>query len=295
MSNRPHQLPSLTALASFEAAARKVSFKLAAAELNVTPAAVSHQVKALELELGVSLFHRHHRGVELTEAGALLFVAIQRGLGLMSDAVAQIKQRANSAAVTIRSTTAVSAFWLTPRLAEFWKSHGHIAVSQRVSDLLDTPADSDLTIYYGDSTADDCQMLFRDRVAALAAPGFAAKYGIRSLTDLAQAPLIHLNAEDNRWTTWQSWFAALGYDGKLEAGHRVNNYAIALQASQDGMGAVLGWEVLSGHFVRSGALEVVLPDSIPAPHNVHIRTSRTASARALLLRDWLVKREHLVK
>ncbi|MFZ1470618.1 MAG: LysR substrate-binding domain-containing protein [Paracoccaceae bacterium] len=116
--------------------------------------------------------------------------------------------------------------------------------------------------------------------------------GIQCLADLAQAALIHLNAEDNRWTTWQSWFAALGNDGKLGAGHWVNNYAIALQASQDGMGAVLGWEVLSGHFVRSRTLNVVLPDSIAAPHDVHIRTSRTASTRALLLRDWLVTREH---
>ncbi|TGT51825.1 LysR family transcriptional regulator, partial [Mesorhizobium sp. M2E.F.Ca.ET.166.01.1.1] len=76
---RPYDLPSMTALICFEAAARNESFKTAARELNVTPAAVSHQIKALESDLKCDLFLRRSRGVELTEKGAFLFVALQRG------------------------------------------------------------------------------------------------------------------------------------------------------------------------------------------------------------------------
>lgn len=79
MPKRPYGLPPLNTLVSFEAAARNVSFKAAAKELNVTPAAISHQVKALEQELRCPLFNRFHRGVELTESGAYLLVALQRG------------------------------------------------------------------------------------------------------------------------------------------------------------------------------------------------------------------------
>ncbi|MQX29741.1 LysR family transcriptional regulator, partial [Sinorhizobium meliloti] len=76
---RPYEFSSMTALVCFDAAARNASFKKAAQEMNVTPAAISHQIKALEMDLKCSLFLRHHRGVELTEKGALLFVVIQRG------------------------------------------------------------------------------------------------------------------------------------------------------------------------------------------------------------------------
>src|SRR5690554_3383497 len=104
----------MSALVAFEAAARHVGFKAAARELNVTPAAISHQVKALETELRCQLFHRNHRGVELTETGAYLLVALQRGFEAMGDAVDQLRRRSNRASVTIAVTTAVSSLWLTP-------------------------------------------------------------------------------------------------------------------------------------------------------------------------------------
>ena len=75
---RPYDFSSMTALICFEAAARNASFKAAAQEMNVTPAAVSHQIKALEQDLGCALFIRRHRGVELTERGAVLLVSLQR-------------------------------------------------------------------------------------------------------------------------------------------------------------------------------------------------------------------------
>ena len=131
---RPYDLPSLGDLSCFEAAARNLSFKAAASELNVTPAAVSHRIKALEREVGQPLFNRHYRGVELTEAGALLFVSLQRGFEGISESVARIRSRHDRSGVSIAATTAMSGLWLTPRLAAFWKAHPGVAISQMIED-----------------------------------------------------------------------------------------------------------------------------------------------------------------
>ena len=290
MPARYHSLPSLTAIASFEAAARCASFKKAANDLNVTPAAISHQVKSLEAELGFQVFNRYHRGVELNEAGAFLYVAIQRGFGEISSAIEQLQLRADDDAVTIEATTAVSAFFLTPRLTRFWAHRGHIPVSQNVTDLPGTSPTSDLCIFYGEDAPNsgDCRLLFRDRISILASPEFAARFSAQNLTDLTKMPLIHLTASDARWTGWQSFLEMLGVTIDLGPSHYVNNYAIALQAAQDGVGAVLGWETLTRGLISSGSLVKLFPDSIEAPHGFYITARKNAPARAIELRDWLL-------
>lgn len=289
MPKRPYDLPPLNALVSFEAAARHASFKEAATELNVTPAAISHQVKALEQELNCALFRRHHRGVELTETGAFLLVSLQRGFEEIDSALDQLRSRSSRASVTVRATTAMSALWLTPRLAEFWKSHADISVSQIVSDAGEAGSDCDLSLHYGDLSreAGHCRILFHDRISALGSPRFARQNAIGSVPDLARLPLIHLDAEGTDWTGWQDWFAAMGYRGTLKNTHRVNNYVIALQAAQDDMGAVLGWEGLTRSFVETGRLVKLLPESVSSPRDFYVKLHPHASAQAKLLFDWL--------
>ena len=289
MPKRPYDLPPLSSLVSFESAARHVSFKKAADELNVTPAAVSHQVKALEQQLNSVLFRRHHRGVELTETGAYLFVSLQRGFEEIGNALDQLKARSSKASVTIRATTAMSALWLTPRLAQFWKSHPHISVSQIVSDAGGEEPDCDLSIHYGDLSGETgrCRRLFHDRISALGSPRFADQNRIESVDDLAEVPLIHLETEGTDWTDWQDWFAALGYGGKLRRTHRVNNYVIALQAAQDDMGAVLGWEGLTRSFVESGRLVNLLTETVSSPRDYYVKLHPHASEQARLVFDWL--------
>ena len=281
----------MSALVSFEAAARHTSFKLAARELNVTPAAISHQVKALEKELNCTLFQRHHRGVELTETGAYLFVALQRGFEAINDAVNQLRSRPNGAAVTIGATTAVSSLWLLPRLAHFWKIHGHISVAQIVSDTGRHDGECDLSIHYGTMPHGSalCRRLFHDRIFALGSPRFAQQHRIETVADLAALPLIHLEAAEADWTDWQEWFAALGYNGPLSNTHRVNNYIIALQGAQDDMGAVLGWDGLTGALVEAGRLVRLLPDAVPSPMDFYVKLQPHASGRARFLFDWLTQ------
>lgn len=290
MSRRPYNLPPMSALISFEAAARHVGFKAAAQELNVTPAAISHQVKALETELRLPLFRRNHRGVELTETGAYLLVALQRGFEEISDAVAQLRSDAASATVTIRASTAVSSLWLAPKLAEFWRTYPHIPVAQNVTDFPEHAPACDLSIDYGrlDRDRGDARLLFRDRIAALGSPRFAEKHRIGSIADFAHTPLIHMDMPSSDWTHWADWCRALGYDGPLGGGYRVNNYVIALQAAQDDAGAVLGWGGLTGPLVASGALVRLWPEELASPRDFHIKLHPGASHRAEIVRDWLL-------
>lgn len=287
----PYELPPLSSLISFEAAARHVSFKQAASELNVTPAAISHQVKALEVELNCALFHRHHRGVELTESGAYLLVALQRGFEGISEALKQLRSQYDRSGVTIRSSTAVSSLWLTPRLAQFWKRFGHISVTQVVTDLGYDTQKCDISIRYGDASRErgTSQVLFRDRIMALASPQFVQQHKIDQLQDLAQVPLIHLDAPGTDWTGWQEWATGLGYSGSLKSGHRVNNYTIALQAAQDDMGAVLGWEGLTAGLIKTGKLTKLLPQTLSAPLDFYVVLHNNSSDRAALVFNWLVE------
>lgn len=279
----------MRALVSFEAAARLESFKAAATELNVTPAAVSHQIKALERDLRTPLFLRQHRGVELTENGAYLLVAVQGGFEQVNQALFQLKSQHNRSAVTIHSTTAVSSLWLTPRLAEFWKTHESISVSQVVSDTDRNASKCDLSIHYGNMSEDpnDCIPLFRDSISALCSPEFARKHPASTIEDLAKIPLIQLHMAENHWTTWEQWAEALGYSGPLNMSHFVNNYVIALQAARDGMGAVLGWEGLTSELTATGRLVRLLPDTLPSPLDFYVVRHNHDSSQVDRVVNWL--------
>lgn len=290
--SRPYDLASPTALVAFEAAARLAGFKKAAEELNVTAAAISHQIKALEVELGCTLFRRQHRGVELTDKGNFLLSALQRGFETISEAIRQMRAQSEAVDVTIDTTTAVSALWLTPRITAFWRTHPTITVSQIVSDVPMPVSRTDLSILYGDRRSDalDDRELFRDRILALGAPGFAAEHRIRSLDDLLRAPLIDASVEEAGWTTWDDWFAALGVQSPGGRRLRVNNYMIGLLAAQDGVGAILGWDGLVGGLIAEGRLVQLLPDHIASPTPFHLRVHQHASAKARFFADWLVQR-----
>ncbi|EPX76666.1 LysR substrate-binding domain-containing protein [Salipiger mucosus] len=287
---RPYDLPSMTALVCFEAAARNLSFKAAASELNVTPAAISHQVKALEAELSVPLFRRQHRGVDLTETGAYLFVALQRGFEGISDAVGEIRGPAETEDVIVQATTAVSAFWLTPQIAAFWQTRPEIVVSQIVSDIAAPSGRADLSIHYGTMPADDpdCRLLFHDEIVAVGTPTYARAQGIASVEDLLPAPLIHMQADETDWTGWPDWLGALGWPPPGGRRIAVNNHMIALQLARDGAGAVLGWTGLIGPLLDSGELVQLVPERVPSPQVFYLRTHPRASGRARIFRDWLV-------
>ncbi|MEL6640386.1 MAG: LysR substrate-binding domain-containing protein [Pseudomonadota bacterium] len=291
MARSHFKLPSLSALDTFEAAARHASFKRGAVELGVSPSAVSHQIKALEAALGVSLFDRNHRGVVLNREGEQLFAAITQGFSEIAIAVARLRQQAGQQNVRVSATTAMSHLWLTPRLGRFWREHATVTVNQEVSDVPWADDPTDLMIRYGDLASDrqDRYLLFSDTMRPLVSPAFANANPVNTLDQLAQLPLIHLNAPDRQWTSWVKWFAQLGYDGRLPEGLTVNNYIIALQAAQDGMGVVIGWERMTAPLLETGALVALGDWQCPAPKSFYIQAAPHAGPATGLLLDWLVQ------
>ena len=286
---KSYDLPSLGDLACFEATARHLSFKDAASELNVTPAAVSHRIKALEEDLGQALFTRKYRGVELTEPGALLFVALQRGFETISDCVKRLRTRLDFDGVTIAATSAVSGLWLTEHLAQFWALHPDFEISQLVQDS-EGPTAPDLSIFYGsaDDVVDETHLLFESKILALGTLEFAEKYKISDLSDLRRSPLVHVHTPENDWTDWNAWFASFGVKKGEGSNYWLNNYLIALRAAENNVGAVLGWEALLQPQLVSERLVPLVPDAMEAPHAFYLRVHSGASKNAHYFADWLI-------
>lgn len=294
MARRFYGLPSLIALAAFEAAARHLSLTKAADELNVTPGAVSKQVKVLEEELGVPLFLRRRRALELTREGESLANALREGFERMSSTFRQIKSLGGQAVATLGSTMAMAHLWLMPRMGAFWNRHYDIVVDHVISDHphgLDRP-DVDLRIRYGDGEWPDeiAMKLYEDRIFPVASPAFAKAYPAKSVADLAKLQLLSVEGIDWTWTTWDEFLRDVGYKGRHLNVRRFNSYVIALQAARSGQGVALGWESLVAPLIEAGNLVRVTDAEITPQQSYFVTWSarRPLSPQALLLRDWLV-------
>jgi DNA-binding transcriptional LysR family regulator len=294
MVRRYYSLPSLNALAAFEAAARHLSLTKAAEELNVTAGAVSKQIKLLEEELGAPLFVRRHRSVELTREGETMAAALREGFERMSSTFRQIKSLGGQAVATIGSTMAMAQLWLMPRMGAFWNRHPDIVVDHVISDHphgLDRP-DVELRLRYGDGEWPDelSAKLYDDRIFPIASPAFARAYRVKSVSDLAQLQLLSVEGIDWTWTTWAEFLREVGHPDRRVTVRRFNSYVIALQAARSGQGVTLGWESLVAPLIEAGSLVRVTDAEIAAPQSYFVTWSarRPLSPQAVMLKDWLL-------
>lgn len=250
------QLP-LTALRTFESAARQQSFKAAAAELAVTPTAVSHQIKALEGWLGVPLFQRLPRQVRLTECGERLFHSLHGALLEVAQSVDSLRPQRSDGSLTLSTTPAFAALWLIPRLGRFYSAHPGISLRLDTStELLDLHQDAsiDLVIRYGFGSYPrlHSQCLLDECFAVYGAPGLLERL------DPARPTLICV-----RWRnallyerSWQAWCAAAGVDWLETATRReYDEEHYALQAAIAGQGLVLASSILVSESLASGLLQ----------------------------------------
>ncbi|MEM8538793.1 MAG: LysR substrate-binding domain-containing protein [Pseudomonadota bacterium] len=294
MSRRHYKLPPLTTLAAFEAAARHLSFKNAAEELSVTPGAVSHQIKALEEYLEAPLFQRKHRSVDLTEDGKALYGALSSSFSRISKTLSTVRDRSFGGKVTVGSTTAVAALWLSPSVIRFWRDAPEINVDQISQDrpFRDRP-DLDFFIRYGrdGDPGLDHTPLYRDNLIPVGSPEFAEHMRRTDLRELAAQRLIHLDSEDNSWTTWPNWFRELGYEERLTSEARVNSYSVALQLARKGAGLVLGWQRLIQPMLQSGKLVPIGPHYLTAPNQFYLvgRPDDELSDNARALKYWIIQ------
>lgn len=296
MVRRHYDLPSLNALAAFEAAARHLSLTRAAEELNVTPGAVSKQVKALETEIGRPLFLRLHRALDLTPEGHAVYRSLKEAFERVSGTIRQVGLMGSPRSVTIGSTMAFAQLWLMPRLGDFWTAHQDIVVDHIISDRaqeLHRPG-VDLRVRYGDGDWPDetSALLFGDRIIAVASPGFLASNRVTDAQDLARLPLLSVEGVDWTWTTWADFLRESGAPHRKLSVRRFNSYVIALQAAQAGQGVALGWLSLVKPLIARKLLAKAGPAEIAAPQSFYLTWGARQPLRpeAEILRHWLLAR-----
>lgn len=269
MDSRQRSRPlSAGHLRAFTAVARQLNFRLAAEELALTQSAVSRQIQALEDEIGVALFLRHTRAVELTSAGGDLLSAVLPALERLDATVRQIRQNAGRQHVAITTWASFASMWLIPRLEDFQDQFPGIDIridtSDAIIDLATT--DADIALRYTDPVrvAPHGVRMFGEQLAPVASPWLLNDgKALRSAADLARFTLIEAGDARNRnfeILAWQRWFEA-HQRGRLQPRRWLYfNYAYQMvQAAIAGQGIVLARMPLIAESLASGDLVEVLP------------------------------------
>jgi DNA-binding transcriptional LysR family regulator len=244
----------------FEAAARHGSFTRAAAELNVQQPAISASIRQLEEALGVILFHRSHRKVELTKAGERFFADVSSALEQILASARAVHQRGLNDHVTLSVSTAFAYYWMVPRLELLHARHPDIDLRLQTSDRepdIDAEGIS-LAIRRGDGEWPGVHavLIAPEVISPIASPGVMAQAGLRDRRDLFDQRLIHLEEPVRERPTWAQWFAHHGiHDRAPKAGLRLNDYALVLQAAMAGEGIAFGWRHVTRGLIEKGLLE----------------------------------------
>ncbi|MBS7661493.1 LysR family transcriptional regulator [Pseudomonas lalucatii] len=248
----------LNALRAFESAARLLSFKAAAAELAVTPTAISHQIRALESRLGQPLFERLPRRVRLTSSGERLFHSLHGALLEVAQSVDSLRPQRSAGQLTVSTTPAFAALWLVPRLGRFYAAQPHIRLrldtSCAVVDL-QQDASVDLAIRYGFEPAGGLHgiRLFEERFAVYGAPQQVARAAQQTPSLIS----VHWHNSELYAHGWEAWCAQAGEDW-LNGAATIREYDdehYALQAAIAGQGLVLASSILVSESLASGLLQ----------------------------------------
>jgi len=288
-------LPPLNALRAFEAIARHLSFAKAADELHVTPAALSHQIRALEEQLGLPLFHRRTRAIELTDAGRLIYPGIHAGFESVRNAVGQLERTRDQNIVVISATPGLVAKWLMPRLWRFLRAHpdidARVSATMKVADF--SAEGVDVAIRLSKRLMPDlhAQKLFEDSMLPVCAPRLVEQ-GLRKPADLARFPLIHYDFATSMHAppVWADWFPIAGLQGMdITRGLRVNAADHALDAAVSGAGVVLSHKLIASDDVHAGRLVCPFGPELPLTSAYYFVCPEGHETRPNVraFRDWL--------
>ena len=290
-------LPPLSALRAFEAAARHMSFSKAADELHVTPAAVSHQIHALEQDLGVTLFHRMNRAIELTASGRVLVPGLTEAFASIQSSVRRLRAHNDTGTLTVTASPSFAAKWLVLRLHRFQEQHPEIDVRISATDaVVDlTKGDFDIAIRYGAGRYPglEVELLLKNEVFPACSPQLLAKGPpLRAPQDLPAHALIHDQAieRDPLVPTWSMWLKAAGVDKIPPAtGLSFNNMHLALDAAVAGHGVVLAQSTIAAADLAAGRLVRLFSLALPDQFAYYIATAPRALERPKVraFRNWL--------
>lgn len=288
------RLPPLTALRAFDAAARNMSFAKAAEELNVTPAALSFQIKSLEEHLGAQLFRRLNRAVELTEAGKTLAPGTSDGFRSLAAAWQSTRRLQDNSTLTITAGPVLTAKWLAPRLFEFARAHPEIelrfSATLKIMDL--ERDDIDVAIRFG---YDDFDNLYsvparKEWLTPVMTPELAAQFPTPA--SLEHAPLLYDDSINflNPPCDWPTWFRAAGLSFPPSRGLHFSNADHAIDAAVTGAGVALGCRPMIIKDVMEGRLVTPFKLAIETQARFRFLCVKGAEKRPQIaaFRDWFL-------
>ena len=308
-----HRLPPLNSLKAFEAAARHLSVKKAAIELNVTPAAVSHQIRLLEDYLGVQLFHRYNRALELTDAARASLPKLREGFDALVQAVERLRSHVTGGVLTVSAAPSFAARWLMPRLHRFIAAHpevdvrvsarmrrlsvdgkGDVAERATVETWLD---DSDIAVLYGRGHYPGLwvRKLLDLTVAPICSPQLLkGEHPLRTPGDLVHHMLLHDDTGDmyDNDPFWDVWLRAAKVNGiDTRRGPHFSHAVLAFEAAIDAVGVVATMPVLAAEDLAAGRLVTPFEMSVPLDSAYYLVCSESAAARPAvgIFREWLLQ------
>ncbi len=265
----PKTLPPLTWFRSFEAAARRLSSTAAADEIGLTQSAVSQQIRSLETRLGVVLFHRHARGLSLTDEGRKLLPQVETALEILQSAASPYLAEERARHITIAASISVLEWVISPALPRFQSRHPDISVRFVSTIWPDEYAASraDVEIRFGSEkqVGRDATPLMPNHLIAVKSPLVDG--------DMENLPLIEaVGTSDN----WSSWSEATGHKVHSPT-FFVDSYGLALQLAANGNGVALVNALIAKHALRTGGVELAQDASAPAGEGYFIAIQRRSS------------------
>ncbi|WP_433694638.1 transcriptional regulator GcvA [Paraburkholderia phenoliruptrix] len=283
-------LPPLNAIKAFEAAARHESFSRAADELFVTHGAVSHQIRALEAELGVSLFARDGKRVRLTETGRRYAQQVRAALGALCDATRQIRAGDRERRLVVSMLSSFAARWVTPRVGSFIEAHPQwdleLLSTNALTDFTRDDVDVAIRFGYGKYAGLHSELLLEEIFFPACAPSFNGGKLPKTPAELANLPLLRSDDE-----LWRPWFDAAGLSEWPEPKRGVlyQDSSNLLQAAIDGQGIALTRRSLAMHEIAAGRLVRLFNVDGPSPWQYYFicPPHMLETARVRAFRDWV--------
>lgn len=304
----PSHLP-LNALRVFESAARHLSFRQAADELNVTPAAVSQQIKSLEELLGVKLFHRLHRGLALTDAGKAGLEPLQQGFARLQEGMKLLRGADTRSSLNVWMAPSFATRWLLPRLDRFIDSHPEVDLWVNASaDLIDSATSRleltedlmlaegiDVAIRFGKGNYPGCRVakLMSAEVVPLCSPRLLKQQDkpLSEPADLKHHVLLHDGTPYEGRPSWDRWFEGVGVDlSDAQRGVHFNSLQLALDAAIDGQGVALGIRQIAADDIEAGRLVVPFDDKVEVDRAYYIISQEASAddASVVAFREWVL-------
>ena len=287
------RLPPLTALRAFEAAARHMSFAQAAAELHVTPAALSFQIKSLEEHLGALVFHRLNRKVELTDVGHTLVSGVAEGFEALQSAWSTALRRLDQGHLTVTAGPAFMAAWLAPRMSKFVTAHPELELRLAASlKLLNFQRDGiDLAIRFGPVSDQGyfSEILFQDWATPMMTPELAEH--IKTPQDLRTQTIIGQGSNEilHLIERWDEWCKITGIEIPKTKGPYFSTPDAALNYAANGGGVVLGRVSLAEPYLTSGRLVAPIKQAVRRElyYRIVCPLGLEDDPNVVIFRDWI--------